>query len=83
MASTSELLLIANVFLSYSVSGFPLHEDTEHTCGYKVGWMVVSFLISDNYIDHKSRVRVFDLFLRDRVIRCATCQDFRHFEAVF
>lgn len=40
MESISGLLLIANLLLSGSVYGFPLHKDTEQTCGYEVGFSV-------------------------------------------
>lgn len=50
MESSPEFVLVAVLFLSCSVFGFPLDKDTEQTCGYKVSLMVVSFLIVGNQI---------------------------------
>lgn len=62
MASVSELLLLANLCLSGSVFGFPLHKDTEQTCGYEVCGMFVSFLMTDYQED-----------LYGNVDACSTC----------
>lgn len=50
MASVSELLFIASLCLSGSVFGFPLHKNTEQTCGYEVGLMFVSLLMTEYQI---------------------------------